>query len=114
MPRRFAGANPASDSAQSPADRGPRQESVEKSSERREQVWMITKWFGPAVLLGHQRVQEKQRPAGYFTGPADKKPFEVVRAPSQDKFLMCDIVVPLAGFSQKPFRIARCPIQKNW
>jgi len=59
-----------------------RDEPIEKSTERPQQVRVITKWFRLAVLFGHQGVEQKQRPTWNFAASADQKPFEIFRTPA--------------------------------
>ncbi len=52
-------------------DDRPRAKPIEISTERPQQVGVITKWFRPAVLFGHQGVEQKQGPTWDFTTSTD-------------------------------------------
>src|SRR6185437_1603310 len=85
------------------ADDRPSCKSVEKSTERSQQIRMITKRFRLTVLFGHQRVEQKQRSAWNFGASTDEKPLEVFRTPTQRKLLMLNVIIPLAGLPQESF-----------
>jgi hypothetical protein len=89
------------------------EQAVDKLAQRRHQVGVVTEGLGLAVLPGDQGIQQEQRTTRHFAPPQHHKLLEVLRSPSQDKFFMGHIVLPLTGFSQKLFDIFGGPVKQK-